>query len=44
MDTQDDIKIYHKQSGWKGMDWLDLAQDRKRGQTFVKVVMNLCVS
>jgi hypothetical protein len=44
MDTQDDTKIYHKQSGWKGMDWLDLAQDRKRGAGFCESSYeSLCV-
>jgi hypothetical protein len=28
--------------GW-GMDWIDLAEDRDRLQTFVNVVMNLWV-
>jgi hypothetical protein len=24
----DDIKIYPREIGWNGMDWIDLAQDR----------------
>jgi hypothetical protein len=24
----DDIKIYLREIGWDGMDWIDLAQDR----------------
>ena len=28
---------------WGGMDWIDLAQDRDRWRSLVKVVMNLRV-
>ena len=27
--------------GWKGMDWIDLPQDRKRWWTLVNAAMNL---
>jgi len=30
-------------SGWGGMDWIDLAEDRERWQTFINLVMNLRV-
>jgi len=30
--------------GCGGMDWIKLAQDRERWQTFVNVVMNFIVS
>jgi len=29
--------------GWRGMDWIDLAQDRDRWQALVNAVMNLLV-
>jgi len=29
--------------GWRGMDWIDLAQDRDRWWALVNVVMNLWV-
>jgi hypothetical protein len=25
---EDNIRIYHRERGWGGMDWIDLAQDR----------------
>ena len=28
---EDDIKIYFQEVGWGGVDWVDLAQDRKSG-------------
>jgi hypothetical protein len=27
--------------GWEGMDWMDLAEGRERGQAVVNTVMNL---
>ena len=36
----DNIKIEIQESGSGGMDWIDLAQDRNRQQTFVNVVTN----
>jgi len=30
--------------GWRGMDWIDLAQDMDRWWALVHVVMNLWVS
>jgi hypothetical protein len=30
-----------REIGWKGVDWIDLAQDRDRWRAFVNTVMNL---
>jgi hypothetical protein len=30
-------------SGWDGMDWIDLAQDRDQWRALVSIVMNLRV-
>jgi len=38
------MKIYLKGIGWSGVDWMDLVQDRDKGQDFVCAVMNLHVS
>jgi hypothetical protein len=37
------IKMYHKEVGCRGMDWIDLAKDRDRWRAFVFAVMNLRV-
>jgi len=39
----DNNKMALREVGCGGMDWIDLAQDRERGQAFVDVVMNLWV-
>jgi hypothetical protein len=39
----DNIKIYLREIGWDGMDWIDLAQNRDQGRALVNTVMNLCV-
>jgi hypothetical protein len=39
----DNIKMDLREVGCGGMDWIDLALDRERGQAFVDVVMNLQV-
>jgi hypothetical protein len=40
----DNIKIDLREVGWRGMDWIDLAQDRNRWWAVVNTVMNLRVS
>jgi hypothetical protein len=32
-----------RETGWGGMDWIDLAQDRDQHRALVKMVMNLQV-
>jgi hypothetical protein len=36
----DNIKIYLREIGWDGMDWIDLAQDRDQWRALVTTVMN----
>jgi hypothetical protein len=38
-----DIKIDLKETGWDGMDWIDLAQDKNKWRALVYMVMNLRV-
>jgi hypothetical protein len=40
---EDNIKVDHQEVRWWGMDWIDLAQNRKRSWAFVNAVMNLRV-
>jgi hypothetical protein len=40
---EDNIKMDLQEVGWRGMDWIDLAQDRDRWWALVNVVMNLRV-
>jgi hypothetical protein len=40
---EDNIKMNLKEEGWRGMGWIELAQDRDRCQALVNVVMNLRV-
>ena len=40
---EDNIKMDLQDVGWRGMDWIDLAQDRDRWWALVNVVMNLWV-
>jgi hypothetical protein len=39
----DNIKIYLREIGWDGMDWINLAQDRDQWRAQVNMVMNLQV-
>jgi hypothetical protein len=39
----DNIKIYLREIGWDGVDWIDLAQDRGQWRALVNTVMSLRV-
>jgi hypothetical protein len=39
----DNIKMYLREIGWGGMDWINLAQDRDQWRAPVKTLMNLRV-
>jgi hypothetical protein len=39
----DNIKMAFRETGWDGMDLIDLAQDRDQWKALVKTVMNLRV-
>jgi hypothetical protein len=36
----DNIKMYLREIGWDGVDWVDLAQDRDHWRALVNTVMN----
>jgi hypothetical protein len=38
------IKLYFREVGWGGMDWIDLAEGRDQWRALVNTVMNLRVS
>jgi hypothetical protein len=38
-----DIKMDLRETGWDGMDWIDMAQDRDQWRALVNTVMNLRV-
>jgi hypothetical protein len=40
---EDNIKMDHRDIGWGGVDWIDLAQDRDQWRALVSTVMNLRV-
>jgi hypothetical protein len=40
---EDNIKMDLQRSGMRGMDWIDMAQDRNRWMALVNAVMNLRV-
>jgi hypothetical protein len=37
---ENNIRMYLREIGWGGMDWIDLAQDRDQWRTLVNTVMN----
>ena len=39
----EDIKIDRQETGWEGVDWVNLAQDRDKWRSLVNMVMNLRV-
>jgi hypothetical protein len=39
----EDIKMDLRETGWGGMDWIDLAQDRVQRRALVNTIMNLRV-
>jgi hypothetical protein len=39
----DNIKLDFGETGWGGVDWIGLAQDRNRWRALVKSVMNVRV-
>jgi hypothetical protein len=39
----DNIKMDLRETGWNGIDWTDLAQDRDQWRALVNAVMNLRV-
>jgi hypothetical protein len=39
----DNIKVGLRETGWGGMDWIDLAEDRDQWRALVNMVMNLGV-
>jgi hypothetical protein len=38
---EDNIKMDLRETGWSGMEWIDLAQDRDQWRALVKMVMKL---
>jgi hypothetical protein len=39
----DNIKMDLRETGWDGVDWIDMAQDRDQGRALVNPVLNLRV-
>jgi hypothetical protein len=39
----DNIKIYLREIGWDGVEWVDLVQDREQWRALVNTVMNIRV-
>jgi hypothetical protein len=42
--SKDNIKMDHREIGWDGMDWIDLAEDMDHWRALVNTVMNLAVT
>jgi hypothetical protein len=40
----DNIKVDLRETGWGGIDWIDLVQDREQWRAVVNTVMNLRVA
>jgi hypothetical protein len=40
---EDNTKMDLRETGWEGVDWMHLAEDRVQGQNLVNMVMNLWV-
>jgi hypothetical protein len=40
---EDEIKMDLRETGWEGVEWIHLAQDRDRWRAVVNAVMNLRV-
>jgi len=40
---EDNSKMDLQEVGWRGTNWIDLAQDRDMCRALVNVVMNFCV-
>jgi hypothetical protein len=36
----DNVKMDLKETGWYGMDWIDLVQDRDQWRALMNIVMN----
>jgi hypothetical protein len=43
VDGEDNIMLEIQKMEWRGMDWIDLAQDRDMWQALVNTVINLRV-
>jgi hypothetical protein len=41
--VEDNIKMNVRETGWDGMNWICLAQDRNQWRAVVNMVMNLLV-
>jgi hypothetical protein len=40
---EDNIRMYFREVGWDGMDWIHLAQDRDQWRALANTAMNLCI-
>jgi len=40
---EDNFRMDLKEIGWKGVDWMCVAQDRDQWWSLVNMVMNLCI-